>query len=156
MLERAGMTDTQLPKQRFRFRGIVCIYTMSVAAAGVLFADAALAATTTPVSELNTDFWVRTLLGVLLAFIAYYTRGIENRVKLTEHEIKQVNTSIGMIRESMYRDYHNKQDVERHWEQVQTELRHISGRLDHITQVQIRGSDSPDSTSHRNRRGTDT
>jgi len=155
MPEWAGMTEEHKPKQRFRFRGIVCIYTMSVAAAGVLFADAALAATTTVPSELNTDFWVRTLLGVLLAFIAYYTRGIENRVKLTEYEIKQVNTSIGMIRESMYRDYHNKQDIEKHWEQVQDELHHIAGRLDYITQLQVRSSDAPESSSHRNRRGTD-
>jgi len=60
-----------------------------------------------------------------------------------------------MIRESMYRDYHNKQDIEKHWEQVQDELHHIAGRLDYITQLQVRSSDAPESSSHRNRRGTD-
>jgi hypothetical protein len=126
---------------------------MCVACAGILFADAAMAATTQEVPQLNTDFWVRTLLGILLAFIAYYTRGIEKRVEMSEHEIKNINSQIGMIRESMYRDYHNKQEIEKHWEHVQASLQHISDRLDYMSRPsRTRESDDEGDTGHTRRR----
>jgi hypothetical protein len=147
------MIDKATPKRRkFRFKDTICIYTMCVACAGVLFADAAMAATAQEVPQLNTDFWVRTLLGILLAFIAYYTRGIEKRVELAEHEFKNINSQIGMIRESMYRDYHNKQEIERHWEQVQASLEHISNRLDFMSRPALRRADDEENDNGHARR----
>lgn len=105
-----------------------------------------------PAEPFDINFWVRTLLGILLAFIAYWTRGLEKRVELLEHENKNVNSQIGMIREGMLRDYHTKRDTEKHWESVDTRLQHISDRLDFISRPQHRRSDDPPENKDWSRR----
>lgn len=140
-------------RKHYKGRKYICLYTMCVAAAGVLFADVAVAqAAQAQVQQLDLGFILRTLLGVLIAIIAYYTRGVEKRVELLEHELKQVNSSIGMIREQIYRDYESKAETLRRWEHLEASLQAIRSRLDYMARPQHRRTDDEDGEGASNRR----
>lgn len=130
--------------KRYKERRFVCLYTICVAAAGMLFADVALAQTGPAPQQLDLGFLLRTLLGILIAIIAYYTRGVEKRVELTEHEIKQLNSQIGLLREQIYRDYESKSEMNRRWDHIEESLQGIRSRLDYMSRPQHRRSDDVD------------
>lgn len=130
--------------KKLKKKHAICLYTACVAAAGMLMFDAAAQvqqAQAAAEAPFDINFWVRTLLGILLAFIAYWTRGLEKRVELLEHENKNINSAIGMMRENMLREYHTKRDIEKHWESVDAKLEHIQTRLDYMSRPQHRRSD---------------
>lgn len=75
---------------------------------------------------------VRFLGGILLAFIAYWTRGIEKRVEATEHEQKQLQTQITLLREQMLRDYMTKHEIEKLTHEMKRATDGINSRLDFL------------------------
>jgi hypothetical protein len=92
--------------------------------------------------------------GILLAFIAYWTRGIEKRTEGNEHEIKQLQTQITLMREQMLRDYMTKHEIEKFSNKVTESLDRMNDRLDYLIQPGPRRSgDRRDDAGYTHREG---
>ncbi len=96
----------------------------------------------------SIEFLVSATITILLALAHGYSRGVdrrvgvvESRVTLVEHEQRQQQQQMSMIREGMPMNYHTKADIERvrvetmhstneHRERVEAALQHINTRLD--------------------------
>lgn len=112
---------------------IVCTYTLCVLLGCILAFDAIAAATNARMPAetiLDIGTLLRFLAGVLLAFIAYWTRGIEKRVENGEHELKQQATQISLLREQIIRDYHTKHEIEKMGVSVNNGIERLNRRLD--------------------------
>jgi hypothetical protein len=95
---------------------------------------------------------LRFLAGVLLAFIAYWTRGIEKRVENTEHELKQQQTQITLLREQMLREYLTKHELEKMHISIKESMDRMNDRLDFIIQPgQRRHGDDRNSSGYTHR-----
>lgn len=95
---------------------------------------------------------VRFLGGILLAFIAYWTRGIEKRVESLEHEQKQLQTQITLLREQMLRDYMTKHEIEKLTHEMKRATDGINARLDFLIRPgQRRHHDEPGDASYLER-----
>lgn len=136
---------------------LVCTYTLCVSL-GALLAFDALAATSAvrmpSESFLDLGTLLRFLAGVLLAFIAYWTRGIEKRVESSEHELKQQQTQISLMREQMLRDYITKHEIEKMHISIKESMDRMNDRLDYIIQPgPRRQNDDRSSSGYTHREG---
>lgn len=135
-------------------RRIVCTYTACVALAGCLVFDALAAAgpQINTANFLDLGTLLRFLAGVLLAFIAYWTRGIEKRVENCEHELKQQQTQITLLREQMLREYLTKHELEKMHISIKESMDRMNDRLDFIIQPgQRRHGDDRSSSGYTHR-----
>jgi hypothetical protein len=135
---------------------LVCTYTLCVTLGALLAFDALAASNVRMPSEsfLDLGTLLRFLAGVLLAFIAYWTRGIEKRVENAEHELKQQQTQISLMREQMLRDYITKHEIEKMHISIKESMDRMNDRLDYIIQPgPRRQNDDRGSSGYTHREG---
>ncbi len=102
---------------------------------------------------LSVEFFATAALTILLALAHGYTRGVdrrvgvvEGRVSLVEHEQKQQQQQLSLIREGIPMNYHNKAEVTRIRDEVARET------ADHRERVETALRDMADSMRHLNNR----
>jgi len=88
------------------------------------------------IDSISNEFWLGLFATCLFSLLAAYVQGlksgVENRLKALEHETKQQQTQINLLREDMLRDHPTKEETTQHREHVEDELRYIRSRLDEL------------------------
>lgn len=87
--------------------------------------------------QVSPEFWLGVGFSVISALIAGYTKGIQRRVEKNEEQIRalhqedrQLQAQISMVRESLPQRFHDKAEVERHYDELKDMIRALHGRLD--------------------------
>jgi hypothetical protein len=93
------------------------------------FTRAAYAATG-PAADVSADVWLGLFTTILFAMVAGYAKGQDKRIGLLEHEQKQTEAAISLLRETVIREHPSRMETAEHRAYVEGKLARLDERFD--------------------------
>lgn len=90
----------------------------------------------------TVEFWFRFLLSISVSvagwvLVRHHNRldklssaNLINRTGMTEHELKQIQQQLYLLREAIGKEYHTKDEISKHFEEMKHSLTALHRRLD--------------------------
>lgn len=76
--------------------------------------------------------WFKIVVGLLIALVGAYAKGIESRVTKLESRVDTSSTRITDLREILVGDYHDKEAIDKRFDRVDASVHAIHRRLDYL------------------------
>lgn len=116
---------------RFR-RGCVQCFALSLSLGAAVVTGDAYAQAGGSLGEVSTEFWLGLFSTVLFSLVAGHSKGISDKQKITDFELRQQQAQINLLSERVLREHPSRTETAEHRAHVERELQGIRERLDYL------------------------
>lgn len=89
----------------------------------------------TDLMRISPEFWLGIGFTVLFSLLAGYAKSQDNRIRALEHETKQQQSQLNLLRETVLREHPTKAETSEHRAHVEEQLTYLRTRIDDLVEA---------------------